>query len=71
MSDDPSYWLDHFNGDSHLAAFVVGSLTRRPCPWCERQLRPCNLSRHISARHFHQLTIDDELRAAQNEKRAA
>ena len=61
MSADPSYWLDHFNGDSSLAALVVGSLTRRKCPWCPRQLRPCNLDRHIAAEHFRQLTLDDVL----------
>jgi hypothetical protein len=62
VSADPSYWLDHFNGDGHLAALMVGSLTRHPCPWCGRWLRPCNLTRHIAVQHFRQLTIDDELR---------
>lgn len=33
----------------------------RPCPWCSRRMRPCNLSRHIAAQHFRQLTIDDAL----------
>lgn len=61
MNDDPDYWLDYFNGDSSLAALVVGSLTRRSCPWCEAELRPCNLDRHIAAKHFRQLTLDDVL----------
>lgn len=61
MTDDPSFWLDHFNGDSRLAALVVGGLTRRRCPWCERELRPCNIARHIAARHFRQMTIDEML----------
>lgn len=58
---DPSYWLDHFNGDQHLTAFVIGGLTRRPCIWCEAELRPCNMARHVAACHFRQLTIDDEI----------
>jgi hypothetical protein len=58
---DPTYWLDHFNGDERLAYLVVGSMTRRPCPWCKRELRPCNMRRHIAAAHFRQLTIDDVL----------
>lgn len=40
---------------------VLCARMRRPCPWCERQLRPCNLSRHIAAQHHAQLTIYDEL----------
>jgi hypothetical protein len=35
---------------------------RRPCPWCKRPLRPCNLKRHVAKHHFVQLTIDDALR---------
>ena len=61
MSADPSYWLDHFNGDGHLAALIVGGLTPRPCPWCGRKLRPCNMTRHIDAAHFRQMTIFDAL----------
>ena len=68
MSDDPSYWLDHFNGDSELAALLTGSMTRRPCPWCGRGLRPCNLQRHIDAAHFKQLTIDDIVNPPQTAK---
>jgi hypothetical protein len=34
---------------------------RQSCPWCERVLRPCNLSRHIAAQHYRQLTIFDLL----------
>lgn len=39
------------------------ALLRVRCPWCEpvRWLRPCNLSRHIAAAHFKQLTIYDAL----------
>ena len=61
MSDDPSYWLDHFDGDGQLAALVVGGMTKQRCGWCERELRPCNMARHIAAAHFRQLTIDDML----------
>jgi hypothetical protein len=60
-TDDPSYWLDYFVGDTRLAALVVGGLTRRRCPWCERELRPCNMGRHIAARHHRQMTIYDVL----------
>jgi hypothetical protein len=67
---DPSYWLDRFNGDGALAALVVGGLTRRPCPWCGRELRPCNLARHIAAAHFRQLTIDDVLADVEADGRA-
>jgi hypothetical protein len=59
--DDPDYWLDHFNGDGHLAALVVGGMTRRRCQWCEAELRPCNMRRHVEARHFKQLSIYDVL----------
>jgi hypothetical protein len=69
MTDDPDYWLDHFNGDSSLAALVVGGLTRRRCAWCEVELRPCNMARHVAAKHFRQLTIDDVLADSRNEKR--
>jgi hypothetical protein len=31
------------------------------CGWCGRELRPCNLGRHVAAAHFRQLTIDDVL----------
>jgi hypothetical protein len=34
---------------------------RRPCPWCGRVLRPCNLPKHIELEHYHQLTIDEVL----------
>lgn len=37
---------------------------RVPCPWCERVLRPCNLSRHIATGHFRQLTIYEAIRDA-------
>ena len=71
MTDDPSYWLDHFNGDEHLAAFVVAGLAKRRCPWCEAKLRPCNLTRHIAARHFRQLTIYDLLDPPKRPRAAA
>ena len=61
MTDDPSYWIDHFDGDYHLAHLVIGGMTRRKCLWCERELRPCNMRRHVAARHFRQLTIFDVL----------
>ena len=35
---------------------------RMRCPWCQILIRPCNFDRHVLARHFAQLTIDDELR---------
>jgi hypothetical protein len=63
MTDDPSFWLDHFNGDSRMAALVVGGLTRHRCAWCERELRPCNMARHVAARHHRQMTIYDVLPA--------
>lgn len=44
-----------------LVAFIDGGMRPRPCPWCGRGLRPCNLSRHVAAVHFRQLTIDDVL----------
>jgi len=69
VSDDPSYWLDHFNGDDRLAALVVGSLTPRKCEWCERRLRPCNMRRHVEAAHFRQLTIFDVLALSPEHKR--
>lgn len=59
MPPDPSYWLERFNGNERLTAFVVGGLTRHKCDWCERELRPCNMARHIAAQHYRQLTIDD------------
>lgn len=37
---------------------IAAAITRK-CPWCTRQVRPCNLSRHVSAAHFHQLSIDE------------
>lgn len=40
------------------------ALLRVRCPWCDRDLRPCNLKRHIDATHFRQLTIDDVLTAS-------
>lgn len=33
----------------------------RVCPWCRRSFRPCNLSRHIAAAHYRQMTIEEEL----------
>ena len=39
----------------------VGAMTTTHCPWCGRVLRPCNLTRHVSAQHYRQLTIDDVL----------
>jgi len=39
----------------------AGAMVVVRCGWCERELRPCNLSRHIAAAHFRQLTIDDVL----------
>lgn len=68
MSVDPSYWLDHFDGDDRLAAFVLGGLTRRRCGWCERELRPCNMARHVAAAHFRQLTLDDVLDDGQKKR---
>jgi hypothetical protein len=43
--------------DSAWAAELA--LIRRPCPWCGRSLRPCNLARHIEVTHFRQLNIDE------------
>ena len=47
--------------DPRLEAFIAAGQVRKPCPWCEVELRPCNLTRHIAARHFRQLTIYDVL----------
>ncbi|HEY2570186.1 MAG TPA: hypothetical protein VGI27_01870 [Solirubrobacteraceae bacterium] len=55
--------IDKWGFDSPLVGFIDAGQQRHPCPWCERRLRPCNLKRHISAQHFRQLSIDDELRA--------
>jgi hypothetical protein len=71
VNDDPNYWLERFNGDSHLAWLVIGGMTKRRCPWCERELRPCNLNRHIAARHFRQMTIDDYDELGQPRRRRA
>jgi hypothetical protein len=68
LIDDPDYWLDHFNGDSTLAALVVGGMTRRRCLWCERELRPCNMARHVGAAHFRQLTLDEVIADVEHEK---
>lgn len=51
----PRLWQLHPERAAAAAAIV------RPCPWCERRLRPCNLSRHVAAAHFRQLTIDAAL----------
>jgi len=39
----------------------LGAMVVVRCGWCGRELRPCNLARHIAAAHFRQLTIDDVL----------
>jgi hypothetical protein len=41
--------------------FIEASLRRSKCAWCERELRPCNMRRHVDAAHFHQLTVDEAL----------
>jgi hypothetical protein len=41
----------------------LGALARTRCAWCGRELRPCNLPRHVAAAHFRQLTIDEVLKA--------
>lgn len=48
-----------FARDPELARRAAA--VRRPCGWCEDVLRPCNLARHVQARHFRQLTIDEIL----------
>lgn len=44
------------------------ALIRITCPWCERDLRPCNLRQHIAHAHFAQLSIYD---AGEPQPRAA
>ena len=39
----------------------AGAMVVVRCGWCGRELRPCNLARHVAAAHFRQLTIDDVL----------
>ncbi len=74
MSSDPSYWLDHFDGDEQLAALVVGGMTRRRCPWCERELRPCRSGGTSTRSTSPQTTIDEildsDLHAGSGGKRA-
>ena len=38
---------------AHAAALI-----KTRCGWCELVLRPCNLARHVAAKHYKQLTID-------------
>lgn len=42
---------------------LQAALIRVRCTWCERELRPCNMRRHVDAAHFKQLTVDDVLQA--------
>jgi hypothetical protein len=60
--------IERWGMDPHLVAFIDGGMQRRRCAWCERELRPCNMKRHVTARHHRQLTIYDEL---DRERRAA
>ena len=53
--------VDKWGHEPHLVAFIDAGQQRRPCPWCGTELRPCNLDRHVAARHFRQLTIYDVL----------
>lgn len=66
---------DEFRAEDRagLEAFIAAGLERRRCLWCERELRPCNMRRHVEARHFRQLTIYDVLGPDEppNAKRAA
>jgi len=39
----------------------TGAMAVVRCGWCGREMRPCNLARHVAAAHFRQLTIDDVL----------
>jgi hypothetical protein len=34
------------------------ALVRTRCIWCERELRPCNLDRHVRAAHFRQEELE-------------
>ena len=36
----------------------------RKCVWCDAMLRPCNMGRHVAARHHRQLTIFDGMTGA-------
>ena len=45
--------------DAVRAAGKRGAAVTVRCIWCKRELRPCNVGRHIAAQHFRQLTIDD------------
>lgn len=56
--------LERWGHDPKLVAFIDAGQRRYPCGWCDRELRPCNRDRHIQARHFRQLTVDDMLKAA-------
>jgi hypothetical protein len=53
--------LDRWGHDPRMVALIDGGMRRRRCGWCERELRPCNMRRHIAAQHFRQLTIYDVL----------
>lgn len=46
----------------------VGAMVTTRCCWCGRELRPCNLGRHIGAQHFHQLTIDEVLKQQEEQR---
>jgi hypothetical protein len=49
----------------------LGALVTTRCEWCDKELRPCNLGRHIMAKHFRQLTIFDVIDGlASDEERA-
>jgi hypothetical protein len=41
------------------------------CPWCEIKVRPCNVDRHVRARHHAQLTVYDELERIEREREHA
>jgi hypothetical protein len=45
----------------------LGATVTTRCEWCGKEMRPCNLGRHISAAHFRQLTIDEVIDALMQE----
>jgi hypothetical protein len=51
--------------EERVAWAMACALIRRKCPWCDRELRPCNMARHVDAAHFHQLTVDEVIADAE------
>jgi hypothetical protein len=62
--------IDRWGFDSPLVWMIAAGMQRRRCGWCERELRPCNMRRHVAAQHFRQLTIYDVLDVERKEPAA-